>query len=525
MKKTNKIWLLPLCLCLAVIMLPIKTFAAAPTVLYVNGTDILTAADHTVACGSGTAVYDSGSNTLILTNAVLEEPYNLGAIYSNGDLTIKVVGENTIDLVNKNTYGFQINGGSVTITSDGNGFLKINQPVRTSNGDITVDNSRLEINSPAVAAVNAYQQGTTTGGTVTIQNNANVTVNGGAGGIYAYGNVVVSASSLTVKAVHATANELGIYAMGEIRISGSTITAEVPADSPYQSILGNSITILENSDVTAIGGIRAYGDITITPANGSKTDVKVGSREDGENGTEHFKDSPYSASATFTSADGLSSYTYTHIKEHTHIYDKQIVSGEHIATAATCKEAATYYYSCICGANGTKTFESGLAAGHQLTLTAKKEATCTTDGKEAYYTCDICNKYFSDENGQNEIPNLDEYGIITATSHSFAWVTGKESTATEAGLRYEECTICGYKKNAVEIPATGTIKTTESPFAPGQSKETPSTTDNTTNAMTTAKIVPATGDRNSATLWIALFLLTFGAITGIIVSSRKRKAS
>lgn len=42
--------------------------------------------------------------------------------------------------------------------------------------------------------------------------------------------------------------------------------------------------------------------------------------------------------------------------------------------------------------------------------------------------------------------------------HSFQWVVDKAATATEKGLKHEECMDCGYKKTAVEIPATGTTE-------------------------------------------------------------------
>ncbi len=42
-----------------------------------------------------------------------------------------------------------------------------------------------------------------------------------------------------------------------------------------------------------------------------------------------------------------------------HSYNKQIVSDTHKATVANCEKAATYYFSCVCGLNGTKTFENG----------------------------------------------------------------------------------------------------------------------------------------------------------------------
>lgn len=40
-------------------------------------------------------------------------------------------------------------------------------------------------------------------------------------------------------------------------------------------------------------------------------------------------------------------------------------------------------------------------------------------------------------------------------AHSFKWVIDKEPTATRKGSKHEECTVCGYKKAAVAIPAKG----------------------------------------------------------------------
>ena len=39
-----------------------------------------------------------------------------------------------------------------------------------------------------------------------------------------------------------------------------------------------------------------------------------------------------------------------------------------------------------------------------------------------------------------------------AEDHDFEWVVDKEATTTEKGSKHEKCTVCGYKKAAVEIP-------------------------------------------------------------------------
>ena len=87
-------------------------------------------------------------------------------------------------------------------------------------------------------------------------------------------------------------------------------------------------------------------------------------------------------------------------------------------------------------------------------------------------------------------------------AHDFKWVVDKEATATQKGSKHEECRVCGYKKAAVEIPATGT------PTEPGKPTDSDS---------------PQTGDNSNMILWIALLFVSGGAVIGIIVYSKKKK--
>ena len=41
---------------------------------------------------------------------------------------------------------------------------------------------------------------------------------------------------------------------------------------------------------------------------------------------------------------------------------------------------------------------------------------------------------------------------VDSAAHDFQWVIDKEATTTEKGSKHEECTVCGYEKEAVEIP-------------------------------------------------------------------------
>ena len=93
-------------------------------------------------------------------------------------------------------------------------------------------------------------------------------------------------------------------------------------------------------------------------------------------------------------------------------------------------------------------------------------------------------------------------------AHDFKWVVDKEATATQKGSKHKECKVCGYKKAAVEIPATGS---TTKPSDPTQ-----------TNPNTGAES-SKTGDKSNMILWIALLFISGGAVIGSTVYSKKKK--
>ena len=85
--------------------------------------------------------------------------------------------------------------------------------------------------------------------------------------------------------------------------------------------------------------------------------------------------------------------------------------------------------------------------------TARVEPGCETTGKEAYYYCTNCQKYFSDADCQLVIDDLQAYGIIPAAGHQFVWVVDQPATELSAGIRHEECSVCHTKRNEnTQIP-------------------------------------------------------------------------
>ena len=80
-----------------------------------------------------------------------------------------------------------------------------------------------------------------------------------------------------------------------------------------------------------------------------------------------------------------------------------------------------------------------ITISHTLTAVPAKDATCTEDGNTAYWTCSACNKWFSDENGANEITDHSSV-VIAATGH-----TAGEEWQSDAANHWHICTKCNQK--------------------------------------------------------------------------------
>lgn len=114
---------------------------------------------------------------------------------------------------------------------------------------------------------------------------------------------------------------------------------------------------------------------------------------------------------------------------------------------------------------------SGISASCNLTVThgnmiqtPKKDATCTVDGTEEYWTCEICGKHFSDEEGKMEIELSDT--VISKLGHSYGesvWIwseDGKSCTVTFTCVNDASHveTLAATITSKVKTPATCTEK-------------------------------------------------------------------
>ena len=190
--------------------------------------------------------------------------------------------------------------------------------------------------------------------------------------------------------------------------------------------------------------------------------------------------------------------------EHTHSYGSEWKN-----------DADNHWHECSCG---DKKDTAAHTAGEWIIDTP---ATATTSGSK-HKECTVCGYTMATETipatgggehthsyGSEWKYNADNHWHVCScgdkadkAAHDFKWVVDKEATATKKGSKHEECKVCGYKKAAVEIPATGT------PTEPGKP---------------TGPDSPQTGDNSNMILWIALLFISGGAVIGITAYSKKKK--
>ena len=110
------------------------------------------------------------------------------------------------------------------------------------------------------------------------------------------------------------------------------------------------------------------------------------------------------------------------------------------------------------------------------------------------------------------------------TTHNFKWIVDRKATTAEKGSKHEECTVCGYKKTAVDIPAIGFESSSDDkankPTNTVSSES--SSADQLNNTANTAS--PKTGNSGNIILWIALLFVSGGVfITATAVDRKKTK--
>ena len=192
-----------------------------------------------------------------------------------------------------------------------------------------------------------------------------------------------------------------------------------------------------------------------------------------------------------------------------------------------------HWHECECGNKADIT-------AHTFKQIIDKEATATEKGSK-HEECTVCGY----KKTAVDIPKIDShnhnYGTewkydstnhwhececgnkADITAHTFKQIIDKEATATEKGSKHEECTVCGYKKAAVDIPVTDFGNSSDDqpnkPINTASSES--SSADQTNKPINTAS--PKTGNTDNMILWIVLLIAGGGAFITATAVDRKKK--
>ncbi|MDY4231806.1 MAG: S-layer homology domain-containing protein [Candidatus Faecousia sp.] len=435
----------------------------------VNYTDVL--AD---GVNDGKVSYDPATNTLTVSGTLTDAGYTI--------IPLEIAGNGTTDVVLSAESSTISAGMKVFAVKDVTATAKSGNPAFTGavditcSGDVTLANSGDGMTVADALTVNGAQDVTVTAagasqvisGTTVLSCSGNVSiVNSGTGMAVSASLSVTGAKDVTVTA---NANNPTIDGNADISCSGNvTIT-----NKGTGMVMGSTLTVTGAKDVTVTANtdypaIASAADITCSG------DVKLvnlgGGRAIG--GTLEIRKTDAHGYAVKTGAD-LDNLTVYAEKAAGETFGPESLSASVVKTSMThsmtkteakeptCTEDGnSAYWTCsVCGKffsdeEGTTEIEKDSwvieAKGHSLTKTEAKAPTCTEDGNSEYWTCSVCGKFFSDEDGTTEIEK--DSWIIEAKGHSFGdWTVTKEPTCTEAGKQMRVCTVCGAVEEA-SVPA------------------------------------------------------------------------
>ena len=196
-------------------------------------------------------------------------------------------------------------------------------------------------------------------------------------------------------------------------------------------------------------------------------------------------------------------------------------------------DETNHWHECECGNKADIT-------AHTFKQIIDREATATEKGSK-HEECTVCGY----KKTAVDIPKIDShnhnYGTewkhdetnhwhecedgekADITAHNFKWIIDKEATATEKGSKHEECTVCGYKKTAVNIPAIGfgSSSDDEANKPTNTVSSESSSADQTNKPINTAS--PKTGNTDNMILWIVLLVIGGGAFITATAVDRKKK--
>lgn len=123
-------------------------------------------------------------------------------------------------------------------------------------------------------------------------------------------------------------------------------------------------------------------------------------------------------------------------------------SGWTEKSPADCTNAKIEQRDCLdadCPTNGHEERTVGDALGHTMTAHPATPASCTANGNDAYWTCDVCHKIYGDANGTNELSAIP----VTTAEHDYA-LTVTPDASGNGGTVSSVCSVCRAVKTSYD---------------------------------------------------------------------------
>ena len=267
---------------MVLMFLPASAFAAADKQVLVGDT-WLGSANRSVTCGDGTAEYDPDTQTLTLTKATINSGHAAAICNMTYGLTIKLVGENSINSDNQPGILSVQSCGLLTLT--GEGSLNITaangHAIYVNTGSLLVKDTTVKVSSNVLAVYadlgieisnSTFESASTDSNAIwtprdlTIEN-SNVTTNsaGNFPAIWCDGDITINGGQLKSTCIGSDAlgaagtlsitncnveNKGGytaLYSGGEMTLTGGSITAEAERNA----IMSKSAMTITNATVKA----------------------------------------------------------------------------------------------------------------------------------------------------------------------------------------------------------------------------------------------------------------------------------
>ena len=255
---------------MVLMFLPASAFAADDQQVRVGGT-WLGNATRSVPCGEGTAEYDPDTKTLTLTNVTINHDNNAAIWNTVENLTIELVGENSINSGERTGILSQESCGLLTLTGDGS--LKITvtggNAIYVNKGSLLIKDTTVKVSSGAfdACAVSADYGIEISGSTLesAIANGTAIFVRG-----YMNGDLKIENSNVTTSNDNANGDgHPAIWCDGDITINGGQLKSTCIGSDALGAAGTLSIT---NCNVENKGGYTAlYSGGKMTLTSGSIT--------------------------------------------------------------------------------------------------------------------------------------------------------------------------------------------------------------------------------------------------------------